>query len=59
MSLSPWAFGGGVGEAVPRAGDVDLGVRENGSSPVWPNIILPFPPKENLFTSFPCDIPAP
>lgn len=48
----------GVGDTVPRAGEVDFGVRENGSSPVWPNTNLPFP-KDNLFTSFTCDIPAP
>lgn len=27
-------------------------MRENASSAVWPNATLPFPPKENLFTSF-------
>lgn len=45
-------LGGGVREPVPRAGEVDLGVRENVSSPVWPNTILPPPLKENLLTSF-------
>lgn len=57
--FSPCVFADKVGDAVPRAGEVDLGVRENGSSPDWPNIILPFPPKVNLFTSFPCDAPDP
>lgn len=57
--LSPDGYGGRVGDPVPRAGEVDFGVRENGSSPVWPNIILPFPPKENLFKSFTCEIPTP
>lgn len=57
--FSPAVFEGRVGDAVPRAGEVDCGVRENGSSPVWPNIILPFPPKANLLTSFTCEIPAP
>lgn len=57
--FSPDVFEGRVGEAVPRAGEVDFGVRENGSSPAWPNIILPFPPKENLLISFTCGIPAP
>lgn len=47
-----------VGDAVPRAGEVDLGVMENVSSPVWPNTILPFA-NENLFTSFTWDIPVP
>lgn len=53
VGLSPDVFGGRVGDAVPRAGEGDFGVRENGSSPVWPNNILLFPAKENLFTSFP------
>lgn len=53
VGLSPDVFGGRVGEAVPRAGEGDFGVREKGSSPVWPNNILLFPAKENLFTSFP------
>lgn len=51
LPASPDVFGGRAGDAVPRAGEVDFGVRENVSSPVWPNIILPFP-KENLFASF-------
>lgn len=45
VGLSPDVFVGRVGEAVPRAD-------ENVSSPVWPNIILPFPPKINLPASF-------
>lgn len=56
--LSPDMFRGRVGEAVPRAGEGDFGVRENGSSADWPNIILPFPPKENLFASLTCGTPA-
>lgn len=48
VGLSPDVFVGKVGDPVPRAG-------ENDSSPVWPNIIFPFPPKENLFTSFPAE----
>lgn len=52
VGLSPDVCGGRVGDAVPRAGEVDFGVRENGSSPAWPNINLLVPPKENLFTSF-------
>lgn len=51
LPASPDVFGGRPGDAVPRAGEVDFGVRENVSSPVWPNAILPFP-KENLFASF-------
>lgn len=51
-ALSTVTFVGGVGDAVPRAG-------ENDSSTVWPNSILPFPPNENLATSLACDIPAP
>jgi len=42
---------GWVGDPVPGAGVVDIGVWAIGSSPVWVNIILPFPPKENLFPS--------
>lgn len=45
VGLSPDVFVGRVADPVPRA-------EENDSSPVWPNIILPFPPKENLFISF-------
>lgn len=48
-----------IGDAVPRAGEVDLGVREKVSSPGCPNTILPFPPKVNLLISFTCDEPAP
>lgn len=43
VGLSPEVFSGTDEDPVPRAGD---------SSAVWPNIILPFPPKENLFISF-------
>lgn len=49
---SPDIVRGGVGDPVPRAGEADFGVRENGSSPVWPNPILPLAPKGNLFPSF-------
>lgn len=46
-------LGGGVGEPVlPRAGEVDLGVKENDSSAPAPNTIFPLPPKENLPASF-------
>lgn len=45
VGLSPEVFGGTDEDPVPRAGETD-------SSAVWPNIILPFPPKENLFISF-------
>lgn len=45
VGLSADVFGGSVGDAVPRA-------RENESSPGWLNSIFPFPPKENLLTSF-------
>lgn len=48
---APDMFGGRAGDTVPRAGEVDFGVRETVSSPVWPKTILPFP-KENLFASF-------
>lgn len=58
VGFSTDGYGGRVGDPEPRAGEVDFGVRGNGSSPVWPNIILPFPPKENLLTSFTCEIPA-
>lgn len=59
VGLSPDVFAGRVGDAVPRAGEGDFEVRENGSSPAWPNNALLFPAKENLLTSFACDIPAP
>lgn len=51
LPASPDVFEGRVGDTVPRAGELDSEVRENVSSPVWPNTILPFP-KENLFASF-------
>ena len=52
LAASPGGFGGRVGEAVRRAGEVDFGLKENPSSPAGPNPILPFTPKENLLTSF-------
>lgn len=48
LAASPNVFG--VGDIVPRAGEVDFGVRENVSSAVWPNTALPFP-DENLLPS--------
>lgn len=52
LAPSTVAFGAKVGDPVPRPGEVDFEVKENDSSPAWPNTILPFPPKENLLASF-------
>lgn len=58
LTGSPDMLERGVGEPLaPRAGEVDLGAKEKGSSPAEePNIIFPVPPpallKENLLTSF-------
>lgn len=63
--LGGWAEGAlvtsfGVGDPAPRAGEVDFGVRANGSSTAAPKTILPPPlPKENLPTSLPWEFPAP
>lgn len=51
LAPSPDAFGAKVGDPVPRLGELDFEVKENVSSPLWPNVILPFP-KENLLASF-------
>lgn len=45
VGLSPEVFGGTLEDPGPRAEEID-------SSMVCPNIILPFPLKENLFISF-------
>lgn len=45
VGLSPEVFGGTLEDPGPRAEEID-------SSMVCPNIILPFPAKENLFISF-------
>lgn len=51
LPASPDVFGGRPVDALAKAGEEDFGVRENASSPVWPNTRLPFP-NENLFGSF-------
>lgn len=48
VSLEP--FGAGEGDPVPKAGEVDFGVRENGSSAVEPKTALLLPKENGSFT---------
>lgn len=55
FATSPKLLADELEDPLLRPGEFDLVGRENGSSPVWPNNPLPFPPMENLFTSFPAE----
>ena len=52
LAASPGGVGVRMGDAVRRAGEVDFGMKEKGSSPAWLKAILPFAPKANLPASF-------